>query len=300
VQEFIVIAIPRSGSTLLQEALHARPDTYCSCELLHGHREIAAANNSRAAKLKGLELTLNDDIRHLFHDAPAKPGFEFIGTKECIQHIKSEYLPRICQGRRIIILERHPIAVAASFGRASRARLWNRYTDGTFMTGQPPKAEMVEPFAIAREHLQTIESLIIATNQLKDKGALSVTYEELVTFPEATYNRVCSYLGMPPSPLVMKTAKAFEDSPLNQVSNLEEALSWCTGTLPSSQTALRFQLRFHAMQEDFDPSDLRRRQGLTIWFTGLSGSGKSTLSTLLESELQKRRRACYRLDGDAL
>lgn len=35
-----------------------------------------------------------------------------------------------------------------------------------------------------------------------------------------------------------------------------------------------------------------------LWFTGLSGSGKSTIANAVESELFKRRRKTYLLDGD--
>lgn len=43
---------------------------------------------------------------------------------------------------------------------------------------------------------------------------------------------------------------------------------------------------------------LLRTRGGTVWMTGLSGSGKSTIATALESELLRRGRMAYRLDGD--
>jgi adenylylsulfate kinase len=42
-----------------------------------------------------------------------------------------------------------------------------------------------------------------------------------------------------------------------------------------------------------------RREGFTIWFTGLSGAGKTTLAIELETELRKRNILyVQRLDGD--
>ena len=38
--------------------------------------------------------------------------------------------------------------------------------------------------------------------------------------------------------------------------------------------------------------------GATVWFTGLSGSGKSTVADAVATELLRRRRAVYVLDGD--
>lgn len=47
-----------------------------------------------------------------------------------------------------------------------------------------------------------------------------------------------------------------------------------------------------------DRNRLLGQKGATIWFTGLSGSGKSTVAVALETELAKRGKLSYRLDGD--
>jgi len=47
-----------------------------------------------------------------------------------------------------------------------------------------------------------------------------------------------------------------------------------------------------------DRNKLLGQKGVTIWFTGLSGSGKSTVAVALETELAKRGKLAYRLDGD--
>jgi adenylylsulfate kinase len=47
-----------------------------------------------------------------------------------------------------------------------------------------------------------------------------------------------------------------------------------------------------------DRNRLLNQSGATIWFTGLSGSGKSTVAVALESELLRRNKLSYRLDGD--
>jgi len=47
-----------------------------------------------------------------------------------------------------------------------------------------------------------------------------------------------------------------------------------------------------------DRQRLLGQKGATLWFTGLSGSGKSTVAVALETELAKRGKLSYRLDGD--
>lgn len=47
-----------------------------------------------------------------------------------------------------------------------------------------------------------------------------------------------------------------------------------------------------------DRNKILGQKGATIWFTGLSGSGKSTVAVALETELAKRGKLSYRLDGD--
>ena len=49
-----------------------------------------------------------------------------------------------------------------------------------------------------------------------------------------------------------------------------------------------------------DRSAITGGPGMTVWLTGLSGSGKSTIAYAVESELIKRGRATYVLDGDNL
>ena len=45
-------------------------------------------------------------------------------------------------------------------------------------------------------------------------------------------------------------------------------------------------------------SNVRIKNGFTLWFTGLSGSGKSTIANLLEKRLAAEGRHTYLLDGD--
>jgi adenylylsulfate kinase len=47
-----------------------------------------------------------------------------------------------------------------------------------------------------------------------------------------------------------------------------------------------------------DRNRLLGQKGVTVWFTGLSGSGKSTVAVALETELARRGKLAYRLDGD--
>jgi len=49
-----------------------------------------------------------------------------------------------------------------------------------------------------------------------------------------------------------------------------------------------------------DREERLQQFGVTVWLTGLSGSGKSTIAVALESELTRRGKLCYRLDGDNL
>jgi len=57
-------------------------------------------------------------------------------------------------------------------------------------------------------------------------------------------------------------------------------------------------ITWHPSLSRQERNQLRKQQGLTIWFTGLSASGKSTVATALEQHLLHLGVAAYRLDGD--
>jgi len=52
----------------------------------------------------------------------------------------------------------------------------------------------------------------------------------------------------------------------------------------------------HVSKED--RSNIKGQKPCILWFTGLSGSGKSTIANAVESELLKRNKHTYLLDGD--
>ncbi|KAF1817493.1 adenylyl-sulfate kinase [Eremomyces bilateralis CBS 781.70] len=57
-------------------------------------------------------------------------------------------------------------------------------------------------------------------------------------------------------------------------------------------------ITWHPSLTHSERRQLRKQQGITIWFTGLSASGKSTIATALEQHLLHLGRTAYRLDGD--
>lgn len=222
--EFIILALPRTGSTLLQEALNARDDTVCFCELFHVSRMRAQLLLDRVNKEKGLAVQMGQTVQSMLGNTRAlQLDTPFVGSKEIAGHVDRFTTRTYIGGKKLITLVRNPAAVAASSVVAAHTGVWNAYTDGTFMAGglptHNPADNIVVPHDIVRDMVEALRTI-----QAVSRGCPSVlqlSYDEVTgNFPQA-YRRVCDFLGMPYKEPTIRTKKLREDT-LSGIANLEE------------------------------------------------------------------------------
>lgn len=221
--EFIILALPRTGSTLLQEALNARNDTVCHCELLHTRLDQRAIFAARVAKIKGLS---DVDTGWLLGSAPADSRFAFNGSKEIASNLSADEMRRITAGRKVVYIERHPVAVAASLLRAHNTGAWNAYVDGTFMTGRAPFAQARKIFVNEAQIQELINAHDTCMQVLANVQHIRITYHELTTNTQAVYDVVCDFIGLPREPVTLNTKQLHETPVVDMIINLDEAQEW--------------------------------------------------------------------------
>lgn len=190
----LILALPRSGSTLLQRLLAGHPDiattpepwlalapAYALRDGVHaeyGHRTAARALGEFTARLPGGTGQYHREagrfVAALY--TAAAGGKAFFVDKTPRYHLIADALAQMLPQARFVVLTRHPLAVVASV-----ARTWN---NGHLRLGSSAVDVFDGPGALA------------AFVQRTDVAVHHVCYEELVTRPEPTLAALGGFLGL--------------------------------------------------------------------------------------------------------
>ncbi|WP_298774906.1 sulfotransferase [uncultured Shewanella sp.] len=195
-QLIFILSQPRTGSTLLTR-------------LLEGHSDIDALGETRLLQTAlmtiskpwrekdSYELKYSREDTKIFLDSfPSGQSHYFEGMRFMFNHIYNArlshskkiyfldktpryayFIPELYQSfpkAKYIFLFRNPLAVLSSI-----TRNWTHY--------KPP---------FPNDDLEIVPSALLAGQKLIGDNAISVKYEDLVTSPEATLNRLSTYLSL--------------------------------------------------------------------------------------------------------
>jgi hypothetical protein len=200
-----LIAPPRSGSTLLMRVLHAtdtiwsRPEPHLMGPLAHlgyydnvdrapfDHLQAADAVKAFVADLPRGEEDYLDALRayadvmygRMLATAPGQPRY-FL-DKTPANALVLPFLAKLYPKARFLVLTRHPAAIFASYAES-------------FFDGDYEAAAAFNP--IVSRYVPAMARFLRRT----DVPLLHVRYEELVTAPEATLQRISGWLDIPYDP----------------------------------------------------------------------------------------------------
>lgn len=190
----LILALPRSGSTLLQRLLAAHPDiatapepwlalapAYALRDGVHaeyGHRTAARALDEFTARLPGGRARYHQEAGRFLTAlyTAAAGGKAFFVDKTPRYHLIADALAQMLPRARFVVLTRHPLAVVASV-----ARTWN---DGRLRLGSNAVDVFDGPGALAAFARRT------------DVAVRHLRYEDLVTRPEPTLAALGDFLGL--------------------------------------------------------------------------------------------------------
>jgi hypothetical protein len=196
---FFVIGAPRSGTTLLMRMLNAHPDITTRPEphlltpLAHlgyyGHVEAASYDPFQAAMsvkqlvgdLPGGEATYLEALRaytdHLYGSLLSQAGARYFVDKTPAYALVLPFVARLYPRARYVVLTRHPFAIFSSFAKSFFDNDWEA----------------------AHAHNPLLERYIPAIARFL-RGApvehVHVSYEALVSDPEAHLQRICAHADM--------------------------------------------------------------------------------------------------------
>lgn len=221
VVRFVVLFPGRTGSTFLMSALRDHGSVRATGELIGPLRtEGWAAQSARIAEW----------MHRPFLAPEQATGFKTklvdVGDRDAFRAVLD------AEQYRVIVLARdnhvkHVVSRANAKRLKEQTDRWNRRPgDDELPPVRIEIAEFTEALARVEEHQRDIEEWASAL----DRPVLRVTYEDLLADGQATFDRVCTFLGVPSRPLQGRTEKATKDDLRAALENFEELRTHFAGT----------------------------------------------------------------------
>jgi LPS sulfotransferase NodH len=211
-QQFLVLKLARSGSTMFGNVLDAHPSVVCVNEYLNRHEDAPRPVKAQALRSFYRDPPQGDPGRSESVVGQTMNPFKYgLGTSD----IASAFGPSILgpTGRRltarlrdlpirlIVLLRENLLKQAVSLYIASRNELaWassrQRVDDPSVLEGQmidmPKLVKTVTDLRNASERLRQLAASLRAET-------MEVTFEQLQDDPSSTFESVFAYLGVPPA-----------------------------------------------------------------------------------------------------
>jgi len=235
-RRFIILAHPRSGSTLLVAALEQHPGLRVYNELLTNTEpeEARRRHYSLGERWLADDSDGADFLRHVFTQENGEAG---VGFKLMHHHASApphstawDFL-RADADLHVIALHRDDLlATVVSNELALRTGVWNVESDS-------PLPDQVAPFTLGVEHCrEQLDRLAASATRARqlfpEQPLLELEYQrDLSGDYDATVARVFRFLGIAPIPTRKRLARMARRSPREQLANFDELAAAFAGTL---------------------------------------------------------------------
>jgi tetratricopeptide (TPR) repeat protein len=185
-----IACMPRSGSTLVEQIIHAHPQAFGGGEDTHLHRAIAdlSASMGTAAGYPDCVLELDQPAvdglagRYLQHLDALSPGAQRVTNKHLLNYVHLGMVSVLFPGARVIHVRRDPL----DNGLAC-------YMTSLSTHVMPWAANLADIGFALREH----DRLMAHWRASLDLRFLEVQYEELVNDTETQTRRIVDFCGLP-------------------------------------------------------------------------------------------------------
>jgi LPS sulfotransferase NodH len=214
---FIVIAIPRSGSTLLTGLLDAHPDLRCEPEILR--RRMPGVRVRRFIEGRAVAVRIQKRVR----------GY---GCKAVVEQVtdlpeaeRSTFISGLQRrGFHIIVLRRRDVlASAVSALQALQTGKWH-YRVGTEV---PSGSIVIEPADLFKALEQRARERAFLDTAIEGVPHIALTYEDDLATPpaqQATLDRLCSAFGLPSAPADPRFVRVGTEEVPARIANYDEVM----------------------------------------------------------------------------
>ncbi len=210
-QRFLIVGLPRSGTTYLMTLLNAHRDILCAGEQFNPYAIIGAEDNSE--EFSEIAQRDADPRAHsdAFFDAHAGSGNKYVGYKLMIGHnIRMlRYLPDLTDYKLIYVHRENKLAQMASWIKANRSKRWAQsqvddHIEEKITAGPLQISQKWHEFA-------TLDFLFTQWFRTLPQEKMKLEYRQM--FEDGFEERLCDFLGVEydpemKSPLVKQGANS--------------------------------------------------------------------------------------------
>lgn len=222
---FLIIGLPRSGTTYLMTLLNSHPDVYCSGEQFNPYAIVGLGDDARSDRGAIVQRD-RDPVRHFeAFFARNRSRADCVGLKYMIGHTAT-ILDHLSATPDIKILHVHRenrLAQAASYAKAIKTKIWAQSRDQEFS-----RAKLgISPhyFKQLIDEAKTQDKLFQHFVRQLPNPILSIEYVGM--FAGEFHGCVCDFLGIHRHPgLRSNLGKQGNDSIIDRFENRDEIASY--------------------------------------------------------------------------
>ena len=199
-QRFLIMGLPRSGTTYLMTLLNSHPNAYCSGEQFNPHAIVGIEAAERVDDLKAVIARDHDPIGFFegFFARHATPGRHLVGFKFMIGHNVRvlDHIARSPDIKLIHVYRDNKLAQVSSLIKALETQEWAT----THPTAPAPGHIRAGPRPISHRwhEYETYDYLFRPWFDALPHDRISVEYREM--FAPGFNARICDFLGVAPDP----------------------------------------------------------------------------------------------------
>lgn len=240
--KFVILAVPRTGSTMLSRSLNKHSEIFCGEEIFHfSFRKNSGTNQFKFFKIKLFSKKLNYVINYpftffrikkflnQFFTNRRKENYQARGFK--LMYYQTLYLPGLLTFLKennikvILLLRENIFKNAISDMRARQTGIYHKHQKPGPATSTMPRfkvsiSRLKNTMARIQHQKSQLEKII------KDFDHLRLSYEEITEQWSNSIKKIETFLKVTEEPLEAVTSKLNSDNLKEMISNYNDVADW--------------------------------------------------------------------------
>jgi hypothetical protein len=239
--KFVILTLPRTGSTLLSKSLNKHPEIFCDDEIFHfSFRDYFSPNQFRFLKIHFLPKKLNYVINYPFTYLRLngflnkyftnKPGENFKARGFKLMHYQTFYMPGLIEYLKkdnikiILLLRENIFRNALSDMRARTTGVYHNQNENEEMISGLPKLN-VDMTALKSKMDHIVSQNKKLEHIVSDMDYIKIRYEDFADWNN-TMNKIFTFLNISHYDVSAGAKKLNPDKAEEMIANFNEVKNW--------------------------------------------------------------------------